>query len=170
MVTRKTAEEVRTNIAALLARLNITASTLAGALGKNRSWMTRFLAKKRHELQLCDIDKIAAFLEVAPYDLVKPSNGSLTDRRRARWDRRVEPDRRRSWAQRQLQQTAAGIDRARRPRGNAQLEPDERRLIDYLRAHPDDKPGVFKSLELRADLQKPKPTATKPDTVKLKRS
>lgn len=141
-MTRKTAEEVRLNIEALLRRDGVTPAALAGALRKHRSWMSRFLARKRHELQLCDLDKIADFFQVTPYDLLRPSGGSVTNRRRTKLERRSGIERRVSHARHAMLTAAAEIDRVRPVTGSRHVEeayaltkdPKVNRLIDeFLR-------------------------------------
>lgn len=116
-MTRKTAEEIRTNITALLTRDHVTPSALSGACGHTRSWMSRFLQRKRHELQLGDLDKIADFFQIAVYDLFRPTHGSISDRRRLKGDRRTGLDRRVGHAYRAMLPVAAAIDPLRRQTG-----------------------------------------------------
>ena len=89
----KAAEQVRQNIAALLAARKERASGLAFALRKHRSWMTRFLNGQRNELQIRDIDRIADFFGIATYQLFQPGISAVTERRRS-GERRTGRDRR----------------------------------------------------------------------------
>lgn len=122
-MTKNTAEEIRTNLLALLHRDRVTPAALSFACGHNRSWMSRFLQRKRHELQLADLDRIADFFAVATYDLFRPSAGSITDRRKIR-ERRSGLERRVGHAQRTMLATAAELARVRGKGRDAQASSD----------------------------------------------
>jgi hypothetical protein len=70
----------------LLAARQESQTTLARWCGHDKSWLNKFLNEGRG-LQLVDLDKIAAFFGVEPYQLFQPGIGRLTERR-------VNPDRR----------------------------------------------------------------------------
>lgn len=90
---------IRQNLSALLAARKETPSALARYVGKHKTWISQFLTGKRDELQLGDLDKIAAFFGIATYQLFQPGISRLTERRssierRTGQERRVGHNRR----------------------------------------------------------------------------
>lgn len=72
---------LRRNIEALLSQRRETASELARSVGKSKYWISKFLTGERNELQIEDIDRIAAFFGIAPFQLIQPGINTLTERR-----------------------------------------------------------------------------------------
>jgi transcriptional regulator with XRE-family HTH domain len=85
-------------------------SALAFALGKSRSWITRFLNGQRQELQISDLDRIADFFGKETYQLFQPGNSFVTERRLSIRDRRTGEDRRVGHAYRAMLTTSHAIE------------------------------------------------------------
>jgi transcriptional regulator with XRE-family HTH domain len=90
---------LRNNIAGLLTIQRRSQSALARAVmgdsergRKDKSWINKFLNGTR-EIQLKDLDAIAQFFGVQPYQLFQPGTIALTERRSGR-DRRRGQERR----------------------------------------------------------------------------
>lgn len=103
---------LRSNIEDLLMVRKESQSSLAAALQKDRSWINKFLNGDR-EIQLKDLDAIAAFFGIHTYQLFQPGISRLTERRRG-VERRSGKDRRIGHAQRTMQQIAGHIEAVRR--------------------------------------------------------
>jgi transcriptional regulator with XRE-family HTH domain len=83
---------VRENIRVLLAARNESQTTLAQYCGHDKSWLNKFLNEGRG-IQIEDLDRIAAFFGIEPYQLFQPGISRLTERRRG-VDRRTGTERR----------------------------------------------------------------------------
>lgn len=83
---------IRQNVAALLAARHETQTALAQWVGHKKSWINKFLNEGR-EVQLKDLDRIAAFFGIETYQLFQPGISRLTERR-SQIDRRVTRERR----------------------------------------------------------------------------
>ena len=90
---------LRNNIAGLLTVRRANQTDLAFALGKDKSWINKFLNGTR-EIQLKDLDAIASFFGCATYQLFQPGAAHITERRSGK-DRRTGYDRRISQRDRQ---------------------------------------------------------------------
>ena len=71
---------LRENIAALLSAQRKTQHDLAFSLGRGRSWINKFLQGTR-EIQMKDLDGIAAFFHIQTYQLFQPGISQMTERR-----------------------------------------------------------------------------------------
>jgi transcriptional regulator with XRE-family HTH domain len=89
----KMAEMLRRNIRALLADRKESGAELARSCGNSRYWISMFLRGDRDEVQIEDIDKMAAHFGIAPFQLISPGISRLTERRSGQ-DRRTGHDRR----------------------------------------------------------------------------
>lgn len=83
---------LRQNISAILVARRESQTALARWLGKDRSWINKFLNGHR-EVQLKDLDRIADFFGIEAYQLFQPGISHLTERRK-KSDRRSGLDRR----------------------------------------------------------------------------
>ena len=90
---------LRNNIAGLLTIRRETQVTLARAVGKKKSWINKILNGQRG-MQMEDLDGIASFFGVAPYQLFQPGTAQITERRSGQ-ERRSGHDRRVSHLTRQ---------------------------------------------------------------------
>lgn len=82
---------LRNNIRALLSAQGKNQSQLAFSLGRDKSWINKFLTGSR-DLRLKDIDRIADFFHVETYALLTPGATPWTERRKG--ERRSGLDRR----------------------------------------------------------------------------
>lgn len=82
---------MRSNISALLTARRESQTELARWLKHSRSWINKFLNGER-QIQMKDLDRVASFFGIAPYQLFQPGIGQLTERRHG--DRRTGRDRR----------------------------------------------------------------------------
>lgn len=90
--TRKALFVIRDNIRTLLAGRKESQTALARYCGHDKSWLNKFLNEGRG-LQLTDLDRIAAFFGIEPYQLFQPGISRLTERRSGP-DRRSGQERR----------------------------------------------------------------------------
>lgn len=74
-------ELLRRNLQSLLDARRESQASLAQYLGKDKSWINKFLTGTRDELQLQDLDRIADFFGLATYQLFTPGISALTERR-----------------------------------------------------------------------------------------
>ena len=85
------------NIKALLHERRIPAKDLAFAVGHSQAWLSKVLRGER-QLRTQDLDPIAEFFGLLPYELLSPGISTLTERRsgveRRRHERRSGFDRR----------------------------------------------------------------------------
>lgn len=155
---RKTLVVLRENVRALLAARNESQTSLAQYCGHDKSWLNKFLNEGRG-LQLPDLDRIAAFFGIEPYQLFQPGISRLTERRSG-VDRRTNTDRRIGHAGRlvhALQSEHAKVPRFAAPsRGGASgvvsdpkaaardrlVREFERRLAEIDRTYPDEATGT----------------------------
>jgi transcriptional regulator with XRE-family HTH domain len=89
---RKALFLIRENIRTLLARRGESQTALARYCGHDKSWINKFLNEGRG-VQLDDLDKIAAYFGIEPYQLMQPGIARLTERRSGA-ERRTNTDRR----------------------------------------------------------------------------
>lgn len=82
---------LRENIRAMLAARNESQTSLAAYCRHNKSWINKFLNEGRG-VQVEDLDLIAAFFGLDPYQLFQPGIARVTERRKA--DRRSGQERR----------------------------------------------------------------------------
>lgn len=80
------------NIETLLAARKEEQKTLSEWCGHDKSWMNKFLNEGRG-IRIVDLDKIASFFGIEPYQLFQPGISSLTERR-IMGDRRSGQERR----------------------------------------------------------------------------
>lgn len=83
---------IRSNIRALLVARHENQSQLAFAMGRDKSWINKFLNGTR-EIQFKDLDRLASFFGIATYQLFQPGISAVTERRKLA-DRRNGRDRR----------------------------------------------------------------------------
>ena len=89
---RKALSLIRENIRTLLARRGESQTALARYCGHDKSWINKFLNEGRG-VQLDDLDKIAAYFGIEPYQLMQPGISRFTERRTG-MERRTNTDRR----------------------------------------------------------------------------
>lgn len=89
----KTSVLLRQNLASILRKRNLPPARLAARVGRDRSWLSRFLNGKREEIQLADLDRLAAELGLSVHELLSPGVSRFTERRSGK-DRRTIKDRR----------------------------------------------------------------------------
>lgn len=114
---RKAVHVLRENIRSLLAGRKEDQVTLARWCGHEKSWINKFLNEGRG-LRIPDLDGIASFFGIDPYQLFQPGISSLTERRIS-GDRRIGADRRIGHAGRQLASLRTELDKLPRTQGAA---------------------------------------------------
>ena len=124
---------LRRNIAELLRTRKESQHSLAFSLGHDKSWLNKFLNGER-EIQLRDLDKVADFFGLSPYQLFQPGITAFTERRLGT-ERRTGRDRRVGHAARQALRVDSDVQRAHpRRKGEAYaLSSNEMALIDHAR-------------------------------------
>ena len=90
--SRKALVVLRENVKTLLYARREDQAELARHCGHDKSWINKILNEGRG-MQLDDLDKVASFFGIEPYQLFQPGISRLTERRRG-GDRRTGLDRR----------------------------------------------------------------------------
>jgi len=105
-------EVIRRNISAILSAQQASQTSLAFALGKDKSWINKFINGHR-SIQLRDLDQIAGFFGLDTYRLLQPGIAATTERRSGT-ERRTGTERRIGHQQRKLE-SIVGIVASLRP-------------------------------------------------------
>ena len=125
---------LRRNITDLLRARHETQKSLAFAVGHDKSWLNKFLNGGRG-IQMKELDRIADFFGLAPYQLFQPGITGLTERRGAT-DRRSGRERRVGHVAREMRNLDAVVAKAHPRRGSREavaISPSEHLLIEHAR-------------------------------------
>lgn len=97
----KALRQLKANIETLLAHRKEDQATLARWCHHSKAWINKFLNDPEASIQIKDLDKIADFFGIAPYQLFQPGISAITERRKS-GDRRSGHERRIGHAGRHL--------------------------------------------------------------------
>lgn len=83
LYTTKALIVLKRNLAHLLTDRKENQATLARAVGHSKAWINKFLndTTDRTEIKIKDVDQLASFFGVEPYQLFQPGISRLTERR-----------------------------------------------------------------------------------------
>jgi transcriptional regulator with XRE-family HTH domain len=114
----KAVVQIRENLKTLMRIHHVDQKAVALAIGRHPTTLNKFLQGTR-EIQLKDLDALADFFGIRPYELFQPGGSTLTERRSGQ-DRRAGRERRIGHAHRLM--TAVSVEVVRHWRkGPAQL-------------------------------------------------